>query len=88
MEDRYLFKAKRLDKNRGTGYTKKAVHVRYHGNSDETRSYAMEIYEPCQVGNKAALNRISRVPQGCLAELTVKVTLMEYSQSRSRGFNN
>ena len=39
-------------------------------------SYATDVCEPCQVGNKAALNRNSRVPQGCLAELTVKVTHM------------
>ncbi len=37
-------------------------------------SCATGVCEPCQVGNKAALNRISRVPQGCLAELTVEVT--------------
>ena len=33
-----------------------------HGFSDETRSYAMGIYEPCQVGNKAALSRTFHVP--------------------------
>ena len=43
----------------------------------------MGIYEPCQVGNKAALNRNSRVPQGCLAELTVKVTDMGFGSKRA-----
>ena len=37
-------------------------------------SCAAGIYEPGQVGNKAALSRISWVTQGCLAELTMKVT--------------
>ena len=31
-------------------------------NNDEIRSHAMEIYEPCQVGNKAALSGIFHVP--------------------------
>ena len=46
-------------------------------------SYATDVCEPCQVGNKAALNRNSRVPQGCLAELTVKVTDMGFGSKRA-----
>ena len=46
-------------------------------------SCATGVCEPCQVGNKAALNRISRVPQGCLAELTVKVTDMGFGSKRA-----
>ena len=40
--------------------------VRY---SDEIRSCAMGIREPCQVGNKAALNGTSHVPRGSRVEL-------------------
>ena len=46
-------------------------------------SCATGVCEPCQVGNKAALNRNSRVPQGCLAELTVKVTDMGFGSKRA-----
>ena len=49
-------------------------------------SCATDVCEPCQVGNKAALSRMFRVPQGCLAELTVKVTrrgLCSTSDARS-----
>ena len=37
-------------------------------------SCAIGIYESGQGRNAAAIRRISYVPQGCLAELTVKVT--------------
>ena len=37
-------------------------------------SCAIGIYEPGQGRNAAAIRRISYVPQGCLAELTAKVT--------------
>ena len=46
-------------------------------------SCATGVCEPCQVGNKAALNRNSRVPQGSLAELTVKVTDMGFGSKRA-----
>ena len=57
-----IFYCNRLDKAAGNRYTKKAVYVGLPCSGDETRSYAMEIYEPCQVGNKAALSRTSYAP--------------------------
>ena len=52
-----------LDKYVGNRYTKKAVHCWvFRDYNDEIRSRAMGIYEPCQVGNKAALSRTSHVP--------------------------
>ena len=53
------YNRKILDKAAGNRYTNKAVHS-WH--NDEIRSRAMGICEPCQVGNKAALNRSSHVP--------------------------
>ena len=49
-------------------HPKKPYHfkVRY---SDEIRSCAMGIREPCQVGNKAALSGTSHVPRGSRVEL-------------------
>jgi len=42
-------------------------------------SCAMNIYEPCQGGNTAALRRIVHVPQGCLAELAAGYRIEESS---------
>ena len=35
-------------------------------------SCAIEVREPCQVGNKAALSGIFYVPQGCLSQANCK----------------